>query len=969
MSNSTIYNPSNGGANSSGGAMIQANMYAWAAEGLGRVDISSAPEVSFEYADMQQKDKSRIINPLAHIQFATGLRPVRGIFSVDGVRYTNKTKDTFERVEFPTEGVDTGFAGNPLAQYEITTGATTADHDTATTTGAVVHNKFLLKPKIDNFSLIPKLVADMSVNAPEAFAAAENDDTTAEFIRASYVNFTIDSNAPNMGRCAGAAEADLNSETFYVYDMSNNGDDGSFNVIATFKIYAKYNDDNSALTTTKIWPGGHTVSGTTNTQQIGGNDYINKADAATGLYRIDGIPITTHTKDNVDVSFIFTLGGHENGSDGVGGGTGSNGLKKIQTGGANHDISYIAHLMGGSLIGLKFSNGGLMTTGPGSEAGDALFDISFLCTRKQQGPDVPIAELIAATHVLDFSYTGLTLESTGGLELNDDEWIGDLLLPITGDAVGSAVAVGANGETAEVINKKMRDAGGLQCIHIPDSIRTLRNDAAQSLAANFAGLSELLGSISITHEEDISMGEFNFIAHRPGGDAKLQDSNAVDVHGNAATTGASAGSERGAHGVFRIPGDILKHKLKNFMLGYNGGASSNIAGEIPHVNRQDHIHKVVYWCNAVQGSTDISIACTNRDNNLGVPDLEGGTYTAAHTEATEAINFPSTAADASCGAFITELTPQESAFFYIYPWASTEMCAIGSGPKLATRNLDSDGHEQNPLLNADSEDGTAVMGLLPAATVAGSNDLSLNPFRQYQHDYITIGSTDKIYSDNLEFTPLSTAVPTVKGWLDNRYGYYNTAKKRTEWYSFVDICFNNNMNGVQQNDISYVYQALGATGTHGSQDGGMTSEGQAGGVKPNGVGAKGAVNKSVLDIIFPDIADGNGDIANTNNATTTHDEGSDFCQLNFRVPLEAIENNSKKRLNKVSNLHNGVVQLANESHELKNGFTAKVNATADNLSAISANVNELMNSYCPVIIRLMDENTIGASGHNGSAIV
>ena len=45
MSNSTIYNPSNGGANSSGGAMIQANMYAWAAEGLGRVDISSAPEV------------------------------------------------------------------------------------------------------------------------------------------------------------------------------------------------------------------------------------------------------------------------------------------------------------------------------------------------------------------------------------------------------------------------------------------------------------------------------------------------------------------------------------------------------------------------------------------------------------------------------------------------------------------------------------------------------------------------------------------------------------------------------------------------------------------------------------------------------------------------------------------------------------------------------------------------------------
>ena len=64
---------------------------------------------------------------------------------------------------------------------------------------------------------------------------------------------------------------------------------------------------------------------------------------------------------------------------------------------------------------------------------------------------------------------------------------------------------------------------GLQCIHIPDSIRTLRNDAAQSFAANFAGLSELLGSISIQSEPDISMGELNILAHRPGKDADLSD--------------------------------------------------------------------------------------------------------------------------------------------------------------------------------------------------------------------------------------------------------------------------------------------------------------------------------------------------------------------------------------------------------------------------------------------------------------
>lgn len=936
---STIYDPSNGGVNSSKGAMIQANMYAWVAEGLGRVDISSSPEVSFEYADMVQKAKSRIINPLAHIQFATGLRPVRGIFSVDGVRYTNKTKDTFERVEFPTEGADTNFAGNPLAQYEVVTNSTGNDGNSG-----VVHNKFLLKPKIDNFSLIPKLVADMSVNAPEAFAAAENNDTIAEFIRASYVNFTIDSTDADSGRCKGAAEATLNSETFYVYDLSNNGDvnsDGSFNVIATFKIYAKYNDDNDDLTTTKVWPGGHL-------QESGGADktatnLVNAADTGTGKYRIDGVPIRTYTKDVVDVSFIFTLGGYEDDAA-------ANGLKKQND--DSTDVSYIAHLMGGNLTDLKFQNGGVMGTKEGSVAGDALFDISFLCTNKQQGPGVTMDELHDEKHVLDFSYTGLTLESTGALELNDDNWIGDLILPITGDAVGSRASAGLGGESAADINKKMIDAGGLQCIHIPDSIRTLRNDAAQSLAANFAGLSELLGSISITHEDDISMGELNILAHRPGKDADLSDGatpTGADVHGNAASTGAAGAG--GAHGVFTISGDILINKVKNFMLGHNGGAGSNVAGEIPHANRQDHIHKVVYWSNKAQGDTDVSLACTARDTNVAVPDQNGGVIDAGN----------------GTGAFITELSPQESAFFYIYPWASTEMCAISSGPNLGARNVNSGGAELDAEGNV-ATDGATAKGLTYHTTLASVDDLSINPFRQYQHDYITIGESNKTYSDNLEFTPLSTAIPTVKGWLDNRYGYYNTAKKRTEWYSFVDICLNNNMNGVQQNDISYVYQDLGKEGTYGQQDGGMTSEGAAGTAKPNGVGAKGAFNKSVLDIIFPDIAAADGTIANTNGAIATHDEGSDFCTLNFRVPLEAVSGASKKRLNKVSNLHNGVVQLANESHQLKSGFTAKVNATADNLSAISANVNELMNSYCPVIIRLMDQDTIGPSGHNGTSV-
>ena len=146
-------------------------------------------------------------------------------------------------------------------------------------------------------------------------------------------------------------------------------------------------------------------------------------------------------------------------------------------------------------------------------------------------------------------------------------------------------------------------------------------------------------------------------------------------------------------------------------------------------------------------------------------------------------------------------------------------------------------------------------------------------------------------------------------------------------------------------------------------------------VKPNGAGiAKGAVDKSVLDIVFPDVTKKDGTLLTDIETNQDPAEGGDyadddFCTLNFRVPLQAVQGASQKRLQKVSNLHNGVVQLANESHVLNSGFTAKVNASADNLSAIAANVNELMNSYCPVIIRLMDEDTIGVPGHTDGTVV
>ena len=573
--------------------------------------------------------------------------------------------------------------------------------------------------------------------------------------------------------------------------------------------------------------------------------------------------------------------------------------------------------------------------GKGVKKGDT--DVSFVCTRAKQ-IDCSYGGLFDTAHTLDFSFTSLTLEDTTSLELNDDLWIGDLILPITGDAVGNT------GDPT--VDNALLETGGLQCIHIPDSVRTLRNDAAQSLAANFAGLSELLGSISIESEPDISMGEFNLMSYKPSSDPDLLDDAGNVISGNAASTGQDAS---GAHGVFTISGDILSNKLKNFMIGYNH--TTDGATEITGEKRQEHIHKVVYWSTAGTGSTDCSLACAARDAGADVPDANGGVFPADDAEnfgaATGAIN----------GAYVTELTPQESAFFYVYPWASTEMCAISSAtgfPVVLGRRNFYDGETD----------------ISQSTVVSGTADLNCNPFRQYQVDYLA----DKAYGDAFDFTSLTTAVPTVKGWMDNTNGYYNTAKARTEWYAFVDICMNNNLNGAQKSDICFNYQDLGTyykdhttpadyeDGMNGAND--MTPT-----HKPNGVGAKGAFNKSVLDIVFPDVTDSAGALLNGGGDNpVTNDDGADYCTLNFRVPLQATSNASQKRLDKVSNLHNGVVQLANESHVLKSGFTAKVNAKAEKLSAIAANVNELMNSYCPVIIRLMDEDTIGGPGHNGTVV-
>lgn len=1098
-----LYDPSNAGLNSSKGAMVQANMYAWMAEGLGRVDISADPVISFEYADMERKAKNRVVNPLAHIQFATTLRPVKSIFSEHGARYTNKAKTTLESVSFPT-ALDSAnppapIVGNPFGEYYIQT-------DNAVDVGGVnnqvrKHSKYLLKPKIDSFNLIPKLAHDLHIGTTSTgigsvtnvsghdagrggdstyngvastssgagsgatfniavlsdavstiavvdsgngyiigdtvtidatvlggggdnlvLSVASNTTIDLSAVRTSYVNFeltAVDDTNPGAGGLTlrddtgilsghvdGATNhtkpLDIANDTFFVYDLSNNGDDGSYNVLATFKLHAKCKGVNQSETTN--WPQVDDTTIVVDNTQYKGVAVSEAKTAAEAYYRINGMPISTYEREVYDVSFVFTSDGGLGGPGNVGVGLEKkNGLVKVK---------YIAHVMSGSLdhmrfgvssgsgdVAVAFENGGHIDNqcgfmaAQGNQAPDGL-DRSIICTRVDQSlyatNTLFFAEAKKVTNVLDFSFTGITLNDTAGLELNSDAWVGDFIVPLTGDVTS---------------DKEAMESGGLQCVHIPDSIRTLRNDAAQSLAANFAGLTELLGSIAITPEPDISMGEFNLLAFQPMGDASLSNANsgASDTTVNGPPAGTGVGNGRSAHGVFTISGDILINKVKNFMLGsnydvngdYDEGAGGTIAKTaVTDATRNQHIHKVVYWSNSIQGHPDVSLACRCRDDNLTVPDAEGGVFvlnsqggavTSDHTSIQQnGANAPGTPAGVTkTGAFLTELSPQESAFFYIYPWASTEMCAISSANGVGTTSYGKRNHNGSGVLQ-----NSAVLGI-----THGSSDTNCNPFRHYQAEYLNGTAAGTYAQGSLDVDSISIAVPTFKGWLDNTHGYYNTEKKRTEWYSFCDVCGNNNMNAIQINDISYVYQNLGpmtdatdgATPTPADtprvHDGGMSSDGTPhASFKPNGAGvARGSVNKSVLDIVFPDVTkptgsyDGGADrsvtlVTDTPNAdeSDSKDDGDDFCTLNFRIPLQAKSLPGKKRLDKVYNLNNGVVQLANESYELKNGFTAKVNATADNLSAISANVNELMNAYCPVIIRLMDEDTIGARGHDGN---
>ena len=63
-------------------------------------------------------------------------------------------------------------------------------------------------------------------------------------------------------------------------------------------------------------------------------------------------------------------------------------------------------------------------------------------------------------------------------------------------------------------------------------------------------------------------------------------------------------------------------------------------------------------------------------------------------------------------------------------------------------------------------------------------------------------------------------------------------------------------------------------------------------------------------------------------------------------------------------LTGGNIQLANENYSIDSGFSAKCHATAPKLGVVSANISELLNAYMPVIVRIMDEETIGTGARS-----
>ena len=777
------------------GALVTNNVYAWSASGTGRMDLSASTDVSFAYQAITNKEKQRILNPMAHLQLVVDVAAIRHAFSKGGARY----------VYSGHREKSAAFTNVKTQHYYDLSASELVQHAEANRRGThgTKFSKFFIKPRLDDLKLKSFLASD-----PNMKTIDQSSDVSYSIM--AYQNVEIATNE-NSGTHPRLSTATSNTDIcFQVLDLSNanmDGSDGSFNVLAEFKLYSKFNDSN--LESTIYWP-----------QKFQDATDASSIDSSK-TYSLNGVEVCIadkHLSKAVkDICSNFDI------SSGVG----------------VVDCSYIVQVLHGDLNNMKFVNG--LLTADSKVALDICANHRIVCVTDGQNN---AAAATIATNLqksgaddnigLDISFTHYTFEKR--TDLNDSNYVGNFIVPILGQA---------------------NEGGGAQIIHIPDSVTNLKRDAVASLASNFTGLAELMGAVSVEVQDEISANELNYLATR---NSEYVDSNTNDLF--------DGGNKGDVDGVYTISGDIFTNKLLGAMLGDGNGDP---------VKRPDHLHKIVYY---KPYGEDASKAAVARDADAVLSHSAGSQWTGDET------SFGGTYSDIS--GRIEELTPQESAFFYYYPWASTEMCSSGS--------------------------------------VVVVTDASSNPFRQFQEEFLT----GKGYNDDIDVSAISVSVPTIKGWLDASFGYQRQGIGTEdlsntpifEWYSLVDICANSNVNAPQRFDLSYVYQDLS-----------------------NNV--RGNKQLSPLDIVFPDISAGAADAVYDNDNPLDND----FVTLNFRVPLKFDDSSVQVRLDKVSNLNNGKIQLANESFDIESGFKASCHARAGSLVNVSTNVTELMNSYMPVIIR------------------
>ena len=278
------------------GAMLENNMYAWIASGAGRLDLSNDVDLTFSYVDYVIKDKTRIKNPQAHIQFACDNRGIRNLYSKDG----------WVKRE----------AAIPVAVSSLVTDYQTISGEAGTAGSSdtlKVSEKYLLKPRIDEFKLISKVVRNMTANG-----SGVNDITDISYNRIKYDTVELHSGDKASGGLH-QLQSDAASLSWRILDLCNNEVDGSYNVIAAGKIHAKYNIDASD----DVWPSGLDVDNS---------------------YTLHGFGVTTHSRPRKDISFSFPVGTGV-AAEGLEGGTGSDAVK------------YVLNTTYGSIAGMKFDLG------------------------------------------------------------------------------------------------------------------------------------------------------------------------------------------------------------------------------------------------------------------------------------------------------------------------------------------------------------------------------------------------------------------------------------------------------------------------------------------------------------------------------------------------------------------------------------------------------------------------------------